>query len=106
MTDKKDRLTKLEEQRARINAQIQRVKAREQKQTSRDDTRRKVLVGALVLGRVQSKLMSREQLLADLDPFLTRDNDRALFDLPPLPKTEETATSSPEDATKAGDSGS
>jgi hypothetical protein len=106
MKDKKDRIIELEEQRARINAQIQRVKAREQKRTSRDDTRRKVLVGALILGRVENKLMSREQLLADLDPFLIRDNDRALFDLPPLPKAEETATTNPGDATKAGDSGS
>ena len=106
MKDKKDRIIELEEQRARINAQIQRVKAREQKRTSRDDTRRKVLVGALILGRVESDLMSNEQLMADLDPFLTRDNDRALFGLLPLPKAEETATDSPEDDAEVGGSGS
>ncbi len=46
-----DRLAKLEEQRARINAEIQRVRAREQQQERKNDTRRKVLVGAMIWPR-------------------------------------------------------
>ena len=49
-----DRLAKLEEQRARINAEIQRVRAREQQQERKNETRRKVLVGAMILAKVNS----------------------------------------------------
>ena len=43
------------------------------------DTRRKILAGSVVLSR-----MDRGQLLQMLDTVLTRPDDRALFDLPPL----------------------
>jgi hypothetical protein len=49
-----DRIAKLEKQKAKINAEIQRVKASEQKELRKKDTRRKVLVGAMVLGMVES----------------------------------------------------
>ena len=43
------------------------------------DTRRKILAGAVVLAK-----MDRGQLVQMLDTVLTRPDDRALFDLPPL----------------------
>ena len=43
------------------------------------DTRRKILAGAVVLAK-----MDRGQLVQMLDTVLTRTDDRALFDLPPL----------------------
>ena len=49
------------------------------------ETRRKILVGAMVLSHVDQKPESNANLLRDLDEFLERDRDRALFDLPPLP---------------------
>lgn len=47
------------------------------------DTRRKVLVGAVILARVERGEWPREKLLALLDTALTRPDERALFDLPP-----------------------
>ncbi len=41
-----DRIRKLEEQRARINAKIQRVKGRAQQAERKRETRRKILVGS------------------------------------------------------------
>lgn len=77
-----ERLAKLEEQRARINAEIQRVRAREQQQKRKDGTRRKVLVGAWMLGKVESGEWPEQKLVEAMDNYLERDHDRALFGLP------------------------
>lgn len=65
-------------------------RAQEAKRNRRDDTRRKILVGAVVLketerdgGRIDKALLTQ---LLNLD--LTRAHDRALFDLTPLPDNE------------------
>ena len=50
------------------------------------ETRRKILVGAMVLSHVDQKPESKKLLLRDLDEFLERDRDRALFDLAPKPQ--------------------
>ena len=78
-----ERMRKLEEQRARINAAIQRVKARERQAVRKRDTRRKILAGAMVLDRLARGELSEKLFLGDMDRFLERDQDRALFDLPP-----------------------
>ena len=83
-----DRMRKLEEQRARINAEIQRVRSRESQEERKRETRRKILAGAMVLDRVARKDLSEKLFKADMDRFLERDQDRALFDLPR--KTAET----------------
>jgi len=83
MTKAADKLAKLEEQRARINAEIQRIRARAQQQQRKDDTRRKVLIGAWVMTKVQSGEWPEQRLLDGLDSYLERDRDRALFGLPP-----------------------
>ena len=78
-----DRIRNLEEQRSRINAEIQRVRSRESQEERKRETRRKILVGAMVLDRVARGDLSEKLFKADMDRFLERDQDRALFDLPP-----------------------
>ena len=77
-----DRIRQLEEQRARINAEIQRVRSRESQEARKRETRRKILAGAMVLDRVARGDLSEKLFKADMDRFLERDQDRALFDLP------------------------
>ena len=84
-----DRIRNLEEQRARINAEIQRVRGRESQEERKRETRRKILAGAMVLDRVARKDLSEKLFKADMDRFLERDQDRALFDLPPRPTKQE-----------------
>ena len=48
-------------------------------------TRRKILAGAMVLDRIAHKELSEKLFKADMDRFLDRDQDRALFGLPPRP---------------------
>ena len=57
-----DRIRKLEEQRARINAEIQRVRSRESQEERKRETRRKILAGAMVLDRVRAGGVGGEAL--------------------------------------------
>lgn len=74
-----ERLRQLE---ARRNVLV----ARLGKEQRARDTRRKILIGALVLDRIERQperyLTSRldDWLRAELPGFLTRENDKALFD--------------------------
>lgn len=77
-----DRLEKLEQRKAKISAEIAKVRAREIAQDRRADTRKKVLAGALLLGMVERGEWPHEKFDSALDRFLTRDQDRVLFNLP------------------------
>ena len=53
------------------------------------ETRRKILVGAMVLDQVERGKWPEKSLKAALDRFLEREQDRALFELPPRPANRE-----------------
>lgn len=74
------RLKQLKARQARIEA---RRRALEGRRTRREDTRRKVLVGAIVLGRVERGELTQTVLTTWLEAGLTRDEDRRLFGLAP-----------------------
>jgi hypothetical protein len=57
----------------------QRIEAR--RRARRDDTRRKILVGAIVLAKVEQGVIQESVLRSWLDGALTRQDDRALFGL-------------------------
>lgn len=75
----------IEERLAQLDAQRATLKARLSKQERTNDTRRKVLLGALVLHRLENgkdEEFSRrlgEWLKRELPDFLTRDGDKELF---------------------------
>ena len=75
----------IEQRLAALDAQRATLKARLGKQERAEDTRRKVLLGALVLHRLENDRdaeFSRrlgEWLRRELPGFLTRDGDKALF---------------------------
>lgn len=81
-----ERISALEGRLKQLKAQQQQTEARRRTVASRRsrkaDTRRKVLVGAIVLERVERGELALEELHAWLDAALTRAEDRALFDLP------------------------
>ncbi|UXS41194.1 mobilization protein [Agrobacterium tumefaciens] len=71
---------------AELDAQRSALKARLSKTERNNDTRRKVLIGSLVLHHLEAsddqefKKQLGAWLRRELLGFLTRDNDRALFD--------------------------
>ena len=50
-----------------------------------NDTRRKILAGAMTLEISTRDEEARQSFIKQMDKYLTRADDRALFDLPPLP---------------------
>jgi hypothetical protein len=94
MTTKLEERIKAQEQRlSELKARQARIEARRRTLASRrarqDDTRRKILVGAIVLARVDQGRIGETDLRKWLDEALTRKDDRALFGLDsiePAPK--------------------
>jgi hypothetical protein len=85
MTVANDRIQKLE---ARLKAlRLREAKAAARKRVvqgqreRKDDTRRKILVGAVVLAKVDQGVIGEADLRAWLAGALSRPKDRALFDL-------------------------
>ena len=86
--DKKLTNTKIES----LDKKISRLQARKtvevarlRKQKRKEDTRRKILVGAYYLDQAEKK-GTMEKLKKMMDKFLVRENDRKLFGLSPLSK--------------------
>ena len=73
---------KLKQEKARKQLIEARKRAAESKLKRSQDTRRKILIGAAILGKVERGEWPKDKLLAMLDVTLTRPDDRALFDLP------------------------
>ncbi len=80
-----ERIGTLEERLKQLKAKQQRVEARkrtlESRRTRRDDTRRKILVGAIVLAKVEQGVIEESVLRGWLKGALTRPDDRSLFGL-------------------------
>lgn len=75
------KLQRLLEKEAQLKAQIQQARARERTLEKKKDTRRKILVGAAVMARVNSGEWPEDDLLRMMDGFLTRQSERDLFEL-------------------------
>jgi hypothetical protein len=87
-------MPKLDEQISTLQERLKQLKLRQQRSDARkraveaqrerkSETRRKFIVGAVILEKAASGEFDRAKLRAWLDCALTRPDDRALFDLPP-----------------------
>lgn len=81
--EKLERLLKQQEQ---LKAQIALLQAREKTEERKKDTRRKILLGGIILAKVKRGEWPQAKLVELLDRELKEERDRVLFDLPPLPK--------------------
>jgi hypothetical protein len=83
-----ERIESLEGRLKQVEAKQQRIEARrrslESPRSRRDDTRRKILVGAIVLGKVDRGVLGGSVLQGWFKGGLTRADDRALFDVPKI----------------------
>ena len=74
-----DRIEQLEARQKQDAALLARLKARKNQTERKQDTRRKILVGALVLNKARQSALAGDQLVRLLDEGLTAPRDRALF---------------------------
>jgi hypothetical protein len=81
-----DQISTLQEKLQQLKLRQQRLDARKRASEALRErkaaTRRKILVGGVVLAKVQRGEIDHAQLLGWLNQTLTRADDRALFDLP------------------------
>lgn len=100
-------LEALKKRKSQVEAQISALNARRQKDAKRQDTRRKVVAGAILLEHCEHDSGFKELVGSLLDRFLTRPVDRVLFapdfgwpEPPPVPAEKpakpEPATVKPE----------
>lgn len=88
----KERAEELAKQAQQARSKAQRLEAKERAlQAGKDraqDTKRKVLLGAYVMAQAKANGWNLKELHIGQQPladYLVRDEDRALFSLPPLP---------------------
>ncbi len=74
-----ERLKKLKTQHSRAKA---RVRTAQSRTARREETRRKILVGAIVLAKVDQGVIDKATFHSWLEGALTNADDRALFGLP------------------------
>ncbi len=86
---RQDRIKELESKKKQIEARIQKLKAIESTKNRKEDTRRKILLGAMVMKLIEKGYWSQEEIYQQLDKFLDKQLDRQLFGLPELQQDEE-----------------
>jgi hypothetical protein len=87
-----ERLTRLKVRQQHIDARKRAIVAQRERKI---ETRRKMLVGALILQKAKDGLMDAQLLRSWLDQALTRADERALFELPPLAADAPAVSTSP-----------
>ena len=86
---RQDRIKQLEQKKKQIEARIQKLKAAESAKKRKEDTRRKILLGAMVIKLIESGYWSKEEIYEQLNKFLDKQLDRQLFGLSELQQDEE-----------------
>ena len=81
-------MDKLLKNQSQLQARIQMLQAKENVQKRKDDTRKKILVGSYFLDKYE-KAGTIATLELELDKFLFRKIDRALFGLEPRKEGDE-----------------
>ncbi len=76
------KLEELLKKREQLNAQIQKERNKQSQQKRKEDTRRKILLGALMIEMMEKGELDEKKILKRLDGYLTKDIDRNLFPLP------------------------
>ena len=80
-----EKIKKQQERLKQLKAQKQALEAKEKKriaeQQRKEDTRKKILLGAYLLKKMGESEVNNQRILAELDEYLVEPRDRALFGL-------------------------
>ncbi len=77
----KSKLEQLLRKQEELKAQIRKEKNKLDQQERKNDTRRKILLGALMMDMMKKGELDEKKIMKRLDNFLTKETDRKLFDL-------------------------
>lgn len=87
-----DALKKLRDQRTKLLEAAKQKRAEERRLERQQNARRRDLLGGMALELMESGEWPKDRILSRLDQYLKRENDRALFDFPPRPSQDASAT--------------
>ena len=90
-SDKMNQLEKLKRQKEILDARIQQAESRFKVKERKEDTRRKILIGAFMIEQLK-KEEKFDSMIKELDGFLTRNSDRKLFGMNCLPTKNNVET--------------
>ena len=79
-SDKMNQLEKLKKQKEILDARIQQAESKLKVKERKEDTRRKILIGAFMIEKLK-KEEKFDSMIKELDGFLTRNSDRKLFSM-------------------------
>ena len=83
------RLEHLWENQKQIEARIQEIKAQESTEKRKEDTRKKILLGAMVMHLIETGYWPKDEIYEQLDKFLDKPIERQLFGLSELGQNQE-----------------
>jgi len=83
------KLDKLIQQQEKLKAAIAKEKKKTLNQKRKEDTRKKILIGAVIVSEMTKDPQLEERVNQLLSDSLVRDDDRRLFDLPILEDSTE-----------------
>lgn len=78
------RIAALQKEKQQLENQLSLLQNREAVARRKQETRRRILIGAERLDRVRRGELTEDGLRAEMDAYLIRPSDRAVFGLPPL----------------------
>jgi len=76
-----EKLAELEAKKKKLELEAKKIKSSISKKKNTSATKRHVLLGKLLISKVEKGEWSKENLLSELNTFLTKDSDRKLFGL-------------------------
>lgn len=80
-SQKSPRIEKLEQQQAALERRLQTARSKVKTEERKRDTRRKILIGAMVLAKAEQSPEEWNDLVRELDRYLSTKRDRQLFGL-------------------------
>jgi large subunit ribosomal protein L7/L12 len=82
------KLEQLKIKQAQLKAQIQLELQKDKTKARKEDTRRKILIGAMVMDGMEKNEEYKNKIMQNLNKYLSSEKDRALFDLDKMNHTE------------------
>ena len=89
MENKLTKLEKITKQIEALQAKANAEKNREREKSRKEETRKKILIGAMVIDGMSKNQDYQSKMLKNLDKYLTAERDRKLFNLTPTNKNDD-----------------
>jgi hypothetical protein len=89
MATREERIKALKDKAEKLRVRAEKLEQAEAKQARTNIERRKYVIGASILAAIKEGAAKEEEIVALVDRFHGRTQDRALFGLAPLPTQEQ-----------------